>query len=397
MTKPKLLIGIETLFSGGAESFVVNLANSLSNRYDVSLFVVFGSKIDDRLLLRQRNDFKIIKCKAPLDLFLVKLDGLLLRLKIDYSFRDAFVIARLKKIIAHGKYQILHSNQFKVDWVFYLSNLRSKIPHITTIHGDYISFHKQSIAGQLRILNFEWKAKRVLSGITGVVYISSNQLDFVRKAWNLADLDRKSRKIYNGIGLPSVAVNSKESQRKGFVFGMVARGIPDKGWESAIQAFLQLSAPDCRLMLFGESEYLTGLASKYKHEHIVFAGYTSAPLKSIESIDVGLLPTTFASESLPTTVIEYLAMGKPVIATDVGEIRNMLDQNGRISGFIIPVGQGSLNTTLVSNAMHELRVNHELYLDFSRNARMNAKTFDIDRCSSDYSEFYKSLLIKGAD
>jgi len=395
MVRPKLLIGIETLLSGGAESFVLRLANSLSSIYDVSLFVVFGDRIDERLLLRQKNHFRLFKFKLPLDFIVMKLDGLLLRLKIDYSLRNFFVIKRLKKLIGNGKYDILHSNQFKVDLVFYLANLNFKIPHFTTIHGDYITFSRQSSEGQLRILNYNSKARRVLLDIDGIVYISDQQRNFLKSEFGLIDLDSRITKIYNGIILPAdVSLSPKVNKKKQFVFGMVARGIPEKGWETAIKAFMKLCAQDCHLTLVGESEYLKELERKYKNSNVTFAGYTSDPLKSINDFDVGLLPSTFTSESLPTSVIEYLAMGKPVIATDIGEIRGMLNQNGRISGFLLPLHEGEVDLTLFANSMLELKVNRELYLSYSTNARNNAKAFDINLCSSLYSELYLSKLSK---
>jgi len=396
MDKPKLLIGIETLLSGGAESFVLRLANSLSNKYDVSLFVVFGNRIDERLLVRQENHFRLIKFTLPLEFFVTKLDGLLLRLKIDYSLRNFFVINRLKRIIRHERYSILHSNQFKVDLVFYLANQGFKIPHITTIHGDYITFSRQNKERRLRILNYKAKATCVLLGIDGVAYISDHQLDFLKNEFDLIDLDRKSKKIYNGITLPAgISTSPVVSKSKPFVFGMVARGIPEKGWESAIKAFMQLAAQDCHLVLVGESEYLKELERKYKNSCIKFAGYTSDPLNTINDFDVGLLPSTFTSESLPTTVIEYLAMGKPVIATDIGEIGNMLNQNGCISGFLLPLRHGTIDVTLFANSMMELKENAGLYASYSANASVNAKTFDINLCASSYSRFYLSKLNKG--
>jgi glycosyltransferase involved in cell wall biosynthesis len=393
--KPKILIGIETLLPGGAELFAIRLANSLSFKYDITLFVVFGDRIESRLIHGKKNNFKLEFFNHPLKFFITKLDGLLFRLRIDFSLRNLLVKNFLWNLIEKEKFDILHSNQFKVDYLFFNANQEFQIPQITTIHGDYINFHEQLKGGKLRVLNFEWKAKSTLTALNGIVYISDHQIIFLRDVLSIAELEKKSRKIYNGFELEPDSILEKQSENQDsiFTFGMVARGIPEKGWEIAIQAFLQLDRTDTRLILVGESEYLNQLKTTYRDNRILFAGYSVNPLEWIEKFDVGLLPTTFSSESLPTSIIEYLAMGKPVIASDKGEIGRMLEQKGAYAGILLKVKNDAIEQSDLSAAMKQLVDNKAMYNEMKGHAKSHAGAFSMKKCIESYIEFYEALQV----
>lgn len=126
-----------------------------------------------------------------------------------------------------------------------------------------------------------------------------------------------------------------------FTFGMVSRGVPEKGWKEAIAAFAKVagsSSVSTRLVLVGEGPHLDALRRDLTGElekKVIFAGMQADPRPWIESFDVGLLPSCFAAESLPNVIIECLAQGKPVIATRVGGIAEMLGDEDQRCGLLV--------------------------------------------------------------
>lgn len=389
--KPEILLGVETLQPGGAEAFVLRLANGLASHYHVRIFVVYGDKIDQRFISRQKPRFDLEAFSIPFDWFIRKADSLLSRLRIDFGLRDFFVRARLRKILSRGSVTVLHSHQFKVDYVFCQANSRYNIPHFTTIHGDYINFYQRIKKGTLNILNFPAKVSMVLSQLNGIAYISDHQLQFMSREFGAHDLDKKVHKIYNGLESHIPGHDAALAfTKKNFVFGMVARAIPEKGWECAIQAFLQLGGSGNQLVLVGEGEYLDTLKQKYDHPEIYFVGYSNNPMQWISHFDVGLLPTTFPSESLPTTVIEYLMMGKPVVATEVGEIRNMINQHGTSSGILLSATDGKVSVNECAGAMRKLLDDKRMYNELSLAAKEHAKAFDMEQCIVKYLNLYEA-------
>jgi glycosyltransferase involved in cell wall biosynthesis len=96
--------------------------------------------------------------------------------------------------------------------------------------------------------------------------------------------------------------------------------------------------PDLVLALVGDGECRTELGRQAVRlgieQRIVFAGNRSAPVNWHAAFDISVL-TSF-SEGFPNTVIEAMAAGKPVVATDVGGTADAIRDNG--NGILVPAG-----------------------------------------------------------
>ena len=178
---------------------------------------------------------------------------------------------------------------------------------------------------------------------------------------------------------------------------MVARSNPDKGWEILVKAFLLLNEKylNTKLYCVGPIEgVVQELAEKYsKHEKIEFTGYTNLPSDYILKSEVGILPTYFEGESSPYSVIEYLSCSKPVIATDKGEIRDMLSTNDDIAGIVIQLCDDNKPTVKeLKEAMEKLMLDKILYEKKVKLTTFAFDKFSIERCKQEYLELYKNLL-----
>ena len=56
---------------------------------------------------------------------------------------------------------------------------------------------------------------------------------------------------------------------------------------------------------------------------VTFLGYQSHIHGALRMSDVAILPTRFAGESFPLSIIQALQVGKPVISTSIGQIAEM--------------------------------------------------------------------------
>jgi glycosyltransferase involved in cell wall biosynthesis len=186
------------------------------------------------------------------------------------------------------------------------------------------------------------------------------------------------------------------SSFNGVTFGMVARGVADKGWREAIAAARmvrqQLDKP-MRLLLVGGGPAIDELQSELSVEDrawITFTGQQSDPESWVRSFDVGLLPTCLPEESLPNAIIEYLACGKPVIATNVGGIASMIGA----AGCVIPLASnGRADVAALAAAMiammdatHRADLAHFTPDAFAR--------FDMATCVHAYEALFAQLLAR---
>ena len=374
----KLLLITETLLAGGAEWFVLRFADAMQkNQHKVILLVMRGDLIDSRLTARypeieiRNQPTWMVKTAVLIDRIWNKLFGSAFALKL--------INRRLiEKLIREVSPDVIHSHLLNTDEVVAMANRRTRIKHITTIHGDYIQAIKQNDEKILCRIN------RVIDHLDQVAAISDEQIAILISF--APQIKPKLSKIYNGY--PKQHKGSGQFDKKAIKFGMIARGIPEKGWEPAIKAFLMLDNPNARLYLYSDSSYIDSLRQRFTDDRIIFAGFTNDPVKAVQDLDIGLLPSYYDAESLPTTIIEYLALNKPVIATAVGEIRNMIGTEEGPAGILIEDTDPDSMVEPLFKAMESLSTNEQLYSTLSGNSRKAFDRFSMEYCLENYLNLY---------
>ncbi|MEZ5016876.1 MAG: glycosyltransferase family 4 protein [Flavipsychrobacter sp.] len=391
-----ILLATEVIHPGGAETFILRLATSLQKAgHNVHLFIFYKDGFNDKLYNLLAPNVPITKAHIPNSFLLRKIDGVLFRLKIDYSFRIQYIKKALRKVIATHKTEVIHSHLLKTDSVCLDVASEQNIPVVNTIHGDYLQFYNKTKNNvPIPLLNYQKKATHNLKRLNRVVCISDKQLAFFKEHF-AEETNNKLSKIYNGY-TGQVKRQPKELRNKlhipdgDFVFGMVSRGILEKGWQVAIDAFIKIKTDNTHLVLVGASDYLTELQEQYASEkNIHFTGHADNPLDWVNMMDVGLLPTTYPSESLPTVVIEYLCCGKPVVASNAGEINNMIKCGEAVAGLIIPIENNTVSANDVGRAMNTYLNDKPLLEKHIANTSICYEQFDMKKCIDAYLKEYK--------
>lgn len=393
----RIVLATEVIHPGGAETFILRLAEALHQHgHEVRVFIFYKEMLNKQLSKLFAPSVKIQAANIPASLLFRKIDSVLFRMKIDYSFREQYIKTSLYKELQEFKPDVIHSHLLKTDKVCLEVANKLNIPVMNTIHGDYLQFFnktKQGIA--IPLLNYKKKATSNLSKLKKVVCISDKQLAFFKEHFP-KETNGKLTKIYNGyigqIKEQPEALRAKLSiPTNAMVYGMVSRGIADKGWQVAIDAFLKMGKADTHLVLVGASDYLTRLQEQYKEQNnIHFTGHADNPLDWINMMDVGLLPTTYPSESLPTVVIEYLCCGIPCIASNAGEIENMISYNGKRAGTITPIQDGKVSVDEVAEAMEQYYNDKNIYNEHKDQVKACYTHFDMDKCIDAYCKVYEA-------
>lgn len=380
----KILLAVETLHPGGAEMFALRLASALSQENEVVLLRLYPEAINTELVAQHPGKFTHAAPEIPLDIVWRKIDRLIRILSIDFSIREWWVKRSVKQLIAKFKPDVIHSNQVKVDYV--MAQVVRHEAFVITLHGDYKTFDTLKDISR-RILNFDKKLRAIVSAKPAFACIADSQREFFASK-GLKDISLT--KIYNGY--PNRVLPS--SRKAGvFTFGMIARGIREKGWEIAIEAFLRVQRdfPNTRLLLAGDSKYMQELRTAYADQaSIQFSGHTSDPVSWISQLDIGLLPSYYSSESLPTSVIEYLLCGIPVIASKAGEIEAMIASAEGSAGQTIKLFHDGSDAERLAVEMKKYLTDRGLYQEHSRLAKQAFQKFDMEHCVEAYEKLYRA-------
>ena len=104
--------------------------------------------------------------------------------------------------------------------------------------------------------------------------------------------------------------------------------------------------------------------------------------------DCAMLPTYFISESLPNSVIEYLAYGKPVISTDIGDIKYMLLKDEHKAGIVLDLKNSKVDADELADAMYSMVSDKELYNQCLAGSKEMFKQFDIKNFANNYYELF---------
>jgi glycosyltransferase involved in cell wall biosynthesis len=172
----------------------------------------------------------------------------------------------------------------------------------------------------------------------------------------------------------------------------VGRLVAQKGVDVALRAFdtLRHLRSDIRLLIVGEGEnslLLLRLArSLGVIPSVTFAGWRrgQALVDAYQCAELVLMPSLY--EPFGIVALEAMACGKPVIASSVGGLTEIIEHG--VTGFLSPPGE------YLSFAQHMANVllNPELASAMGRAARQRALQFSWERAAEDTVRCYEQVL-----
>jgi glycosyltransferase involved in cell wall biosynthesis len=223
---------------------------------------------------------------------------------------------------------LLTYNWGAIEWAL-ADRIRPLCPHLHVVDG----FGLEEALAQLprRI----WLRRLALSGRTAVVVPSETLRRLATESWRLDP--GRVHLIPNGVD--AAALDRQALQPMGLrrqagerLIGTLAGLRPEKnlGRLLRIAALLPIKLP-WRLVIAGEGSQRAELEALARElglaERVVFTGLVDRPGSLLGELDVYVL--TSDTEQMPISVLEAMAVGRPVLATDVGDLRRMLPPASR--------------------------------------------------------------------
>ncbi len=147
--------------------------------------------------------------------------------------------------------------------------------------------------------------------------------------------------IHNGVDLSDFSIRYQEdppNKRKDVLIGTVARLSEPKDHGNLLRAFalVREKIPGVRLLLIGDGELRSDIELMI-HQHgqeknVDMLGRRSDIPELLAGMDIFVLPSK--REGFPISILEAMACGKPVVATDVGGVKEIISSGN--DGLIVP-------------------------------------------------------------
>ena len=195
------------------------------------------------------------------------------------------------------------------------------------------------------------------------IIVPSRYLQRIVSGWRV--VSEKIQVVYNATppvsAAPSAAVGLPAWSGKTLM--TVCRLVPWKGVDALIRLLPQL--PDTRLVIAGDGpirEQLSALAERSgAGERVLFLG--DVPHREVagylQQADAFVLNSTY--EGLPHVVLEAMAAGTPVIATDAGGTGEVVEHN--VTGLLVPVGDAAALKSAIGRLWSEPSLGRQLAVE----------------------------------
>jgi glycosyltransferase involved in cell wall biosynthesis len=295
-------------------------------------------------------------------------------------------VLRLVRIIRRHGVRVIHANSQKALMFALPAGLLTRTPVIWHCHVDRDFGRFYDLVGSV---------------LSRVIVVNSQHVG--RRFDGLPWARRKVRLVYNGIDAERVRPSDGSKVRRelaidesAFVVGTVGRLQAEKGTRYLIEAAPAIAEriPQARFLIVGGTldpadsygRELEVLASRLGVAgRTLFTGFKSDVTEYLAAMDVVVFPSL--REGLPLAVAEAMAMEKPVVATRVGGVPEMID-DGRNGKLVAPRDSAALAGAVVA-----LRQTWPAALEMGRAARLAVEfKFDLTRHIQGIQAIYEELV-----
>jgi glycosyltransferase involved in cell wall biosynthesis len=273
------------------------------------------------------------------------------------------------------------------DVIQYKNKYNRNLNHIITDHGNYRHYYDSN--------------KYIFSYIedtpTKFIYIADkNKNNFTALNTNK---NIKLRKI--PICIPDYKIEGELITREtfglnesNFIITLVSRPIREKGWEEMIEIVNKLNTinnNNIYLLIVGDlgNTFATNLQEKNKsNPNIKFLGFQNQVKKIFNISNIGILPTFYSFESTPIVLIECLFANKPFIASNVGDIKNMLYGKDDYAGTLIDLNNNFIDVDIYINEIQKYINSTEFYNSKVQQIKYVLEKLNFNNMVDDYLDFF---------
>lgn len=380
--KKKILQIHDSLGTGGIEEVIVQLSNNIDNNF----FSVFTCSLSD-------NDSSSNKLNSNVVFhsFNFKLSNLR---GLKFLIRFPFYVFKIGRYLKRIKPDIIHVHSYNLVYLLIAISARlylKKVLIIKTVHTSGLFYSSQSFYSKIQV-QIEKLATTINKTI--IVSISKQVLEVCNELFTHSAYQIKL--IYNGINLDKFEVDRSDNLKRIYanendiIAIYVARFVDGKNQDFLIYLWKEIISinKNIKLLLVGDGdnyESAKKLVEELKiKDYVIFTGYSNEVNKLLKISDIGLFPSSF--EGFGLALIEKMASGLPVIASDIPPFREII--TNRTNGFIIPLEEQNI----WKETILKLEESKKYRTTIGESAKLRSKCFSLKNTIDQYEFLYKEEL-----
>ncbi len=353
----------------GAEAVILNMSRSLNESSHASVLGVFSNSANPNLQLHeaataQGVESHLISCAGQI---------------------DRTVPSSIRELAVRTGADIIHAHGYKADIYCYFALRRSRIPLVSTCHTWYDNDLALSLYGTVD--------RMVLRSYAAVVAVSEEVRQRLLKAGVRKE---KIHIVQNGIDLrpfdnAAPALRNISSHDHSPIVGLIGRLAPEKGVDIFLRAAARVltELPTTKFVVVGEGpdrEQLESLIDELQiRNNASMLGRRNDMPGVYASLD--LMVSASRREGLPMAILEGMASSRPVIATAVGAVPEII-VDGRTGVLVPPENIEALSSQIVT--LLNNRTQQESLGAAAR--KLIEAEFSAERMTADYLHVYEQAI-----
>jgi len=377
----KILYLITSSEYGGAQKYVFDLAVNLPEaKYQATVAAGSG----DGELFKRLAGFPLVKA--------IKLSNLK---RLPGPLAAKRCLKEILELLTKEQPDILHLNSSMAgclgSWAakVYKKNTKANLKVVYTVHGWVFlepSFLKPRIYFLAEKITARWKD----------VFIVLSERDLQIGLKRKISRENKFVKIYNGLNDEAPCFLTKETARKILpaefqknnlpIIGTIANFYPTKGLQYLIEAarLLKEKNKNINFIIFGDGPEKKKLekqiAESNLEKNIFLAGRIPSAARYLTAFDIFILPSV--KEGLPYAILEAMAAELPIVATGVGGIPELIENNK--SGLLVE----PKNPVALASAIEGLLADPNQKKNLAREAKQRIKKFSLAKMLNQIYSLY---------
>ncbi len=315
MSGGKVLHVINSLNIGGAENMMVSHIDHLTRE-----FPELGNEV---CILGDSGQIAVeYRERLPVTPYCLGFSG------VYRNILESIVcVFKLRKLIRKVRPDIIHSYLWNSDVFASLAAIGLPVKRVSHVVDRRGGRNRGRWTQRLRIRGTGWLLRRHGGSFAAVSEACRNHVI----AEYLVPKDRVVT-AYNGID-PNCfsARQSSAISSETVTIGSLGRFVPEKGFEYLVEAFeiAVQQRSDLRLVIAGEGRTYLSIQEMIQRKRlencILLVGKVISANEFYRGLNIFVVPSVMA-EGLPTTILEAMATGLPVIATDLGGAGEVIEE-----------------------------------------------------------------------